>query len=314
MEDFCGKIILENPIVLKYFISAVLKIPVEKLAHVRLMDPFLHRIFSRDKEGILDVLVELEDKRKINIEIQVEKAEYWDRRSIFYLAKLYIKGFRRGGEYRDLKECVNISILDFDYLNTDDYHSIVQLRYGNGKLYSSAIELHVIELRKMKRWQEKYAKEFQQGSEEVLPIVDEYEEEVQEWVRFFSCKTEKEVEELSVQTKNPGIREAIKELLSVNAGELFEARFQEKLKQRRDKVAREDFVRNEGHIEGCIEEHAGVIKAIRKKIQKGFSVHEAAEALEQEETDVSEIYELINQNPQFSDLKIAKIVIDKKKN
>ena len=54
---------------------------------------------------------------------------------------------------------------------------------------------------------------------------------------------------MNAQTKNPGIREAIKELMSVNAGSIFEARFQERLKQKRDKVAREDYVREEGRGE-----------------------------------------------------------------
>ena len=178
--------------------------------------------------------------------------QYWDRRSLFYLAKLYTGKFRRGGNYKDLKSCVNISILDFDYLDTDSYHSTVQLCYGNGKIYSDALELHVIELRKLNRWKEQYMKEKAESPENLQKsepdslVIDEYEQEVQEWVEFFRCKTEKEVNDLNAQTKNPGIREAIKELMSVNAGSIFEARFQERLKQKRDKVAREDYVREEG--------------------------------------------------------------------
>ncbi len=48
--------------------------------------------------------MELNDDTKIDIELQVAQYLYWDRRCLFYLAKMYTENLRAGEEYRKLKE------------------------------------------------------------------------------------------------------------------------------------------------------------------------------------------------------------------
>lgn len=74
--------------VLKYFISVVLEIPVEEIRSVRLLNTFLRRRYRYQKQGILDVLAEMNDNTKINIELQVKAAKEWDKRELFYLGKM----------------------------------------------------------------------------------------------------------------------------------------------------------------------------------------------------------------------------------
>ena len=53
------KELFRNPVIRKYFISVVLNIPVEMIRSTRLLNTYLWRKYRYQKQGILDVLVEL---------------------------------------------------------------------------------------------------------------------------------------------------------------------------------------------------------------------------------------------------------------
>ena len=76
--DYCMKELFRNPVIRKYFISAVLNIPVEAIRSVRLMNIYLWRQYWYQQQRILDVLVELNDDTKINIELQAKAVRNWD--------------------------------------------------------------------------------------------------------------------------------------------------------------------------------------------------------------------------------------------
>ncbi|MDD3218630.1 MAG: hypothetical protein PHC41_07955 [Lachnospiraceae bacterium] len=64
---------------------------------------------------------------------------------------------------------------------------------------------------------------------------------------------------LRLKTRNPGIREAITELMSMNVSEEFQKIRDARLKERRDRLAREDYVRD-----------CGIEIGIEKGIEKGI--------------------------------------------
>ena len=85
--DYCMKELFRNPVIRKYFISVVLNIPVEMIRSTRLLNTYLWRRYRYQKQGILDVLVELNDDTKINIELQVKAVRNWKdahRRDFFW--------------------------------------------------------------------------------------------------------------------------------------------------------------------------------------------------------------------------------------
>ncbi|MDD3252895.1 MAG: Rpn family recombination-promoting nuclease/putative transposase [Lachnospiraceae bacterium] len=67
----------------------------------------------------------------------------------------------------------------------------------------------------------------------------------------------------------------------------------------------------EGRAEGRVEERARMISAMRRKWDKQLSAADAAEALELDEAEVREIYDLIERDPGLSDLEIAKALVQK---
>ena len=78
--DFSFKQLMLNEKVRKYFLSDVLRIPVEQIRTVRLSNPFLWKRYLWQKQGILDVKVELNDNSRVNVELQIRMVRSEERR------------------------------------------------------------------------------------------------------------------------------------------------------------------------------------------------------------------------------------------
>lgn len=90
------------------------------------------------------------------------------------------------------------------------------------------LEIHVVELNKM------------------LSGTDRMDE----WIRLFNAKTEEELEMLEASTNNLGILDAIKEVRIMSLRKNLRLWHEARLKEIRDRDAREDYVRKEGRSEG----------------------------------------------------------------
>ena len=224
--DFSFKQLMQNEEVRKYFISDVLGIPAAEIRSVRLASPFLWKRYSGQKQGILDVRVELNDDRMVNIELQIKMLACWDKRSLFYLAKMFTEELLVGEQYHRLKKCICINLLDFNLDEDPEYHRIYRLRNEKGQEYSDLFEMHVIELGKKLK-----------GTEPV-----------DEWIRLMNVRTEEELEMISA--KNPGLLEAVKEVKVMSLRKGLRALYEAHLREIRDRNARDAFVREEGRAEG----------------------------------------------------------------
>ena len=97
--DFCAKEVIENETVRTHFISDVLEIPLNDIRSVRIINPTLWKRYKNQKQGILDIQMELNDDTKINVEVQLKSKDDWEKRSVFYLA-----GNGGGFEYDKIKD------------------------------------------------------------------------------------------------------------------------------------------------------------------------------------------------------------------
>ncbi|MCM1058546.1 MAG: Rpn family recombination-promoting nuclease/putative transposase, partial [Firmicutes bacterium] len=217
--DFSFKQLMLNEEVRKYFISDVLEIPLGEIRSVRLANPFLWKRYARQKQGILDVRVELNDDSRVNIELQIRMVAQWDKRSLFYLAKMFTEDLLSGERYHKLKKCICINILDFDLNESPAYHRRYKLRDENGEEFSDMFEIHVIELKKQISGDK--------------PLDD--------WIRLFNAETEAELD--MIKTKNPGILEAVKEVKVMSLRKDLRALYEGHMREIRDKYARDDYVR-----------------------------------------------------------------------
>lgn len=250
-HDFSFKQLMLNEEVRRYFISDVLGIPVGEIHSVRLTNPFLWKRYARQKQGILDVRVELNDDSRVNIELQIRMVAHWDKRSLFYLAKMFTEDLLMGERYHKLKKCICINVLDFNLNESPEYHRKYKLRDETGEEFSDMFEIHVIELKKQISGDK--------------PLDD--------WVRLFNAETEAELD--MIKTKNPGILEAVKEVKVMSLRKGLRALYEGHMREIRDRYARDEYVREEGKAEGkaeaileLLEELGAVSEELRKAVME----------------------------------------------
>lgn len=227
-NDFAFKELMHNETIRKYFISAVLGIPLEEIRSVQLENTFLSKLSRKDKLGILDVRVLFNNESKIDIELQIRCINCWDKRSLFYLTKMYTEGFSSGEQYSKLKKCIVIGILDFAADPHPGYHKVHQLRDQEGRLYSDLLELHIIELNKKLMG-----------------------DRLDDWIRLINVKNMEELE--MIKSKNPGIIMAIERLKHMNMSKWMKAWYDMRLKEWRDQKAYEETAMEIGKEKGLAE-------------------------------------------------------------
>jgi predicted transposase/invertase (TIGR01784 family) len=171
-------------------LTAVLR-PEKPIVDVTVLNPELPKDFIDDKGAQLDVLVELEDGRRVDVEMQSQSVPGLRQRALFYWARMYSPQIGRGGSHADLKPCIGVFILAFRELHCARFHSKFQvLEVTDHEPFSPHLELHVLELPKVP--------ELSKVLEEQVALV--------RWGRFLAAESDAEREELAMQ--DPAIREA----------------------------------------------------------------------------------------------------------
>ncbi|AFC72855.1 hypothetical protein MCC_06955 [Rickettsia rhipicephali str. 3-7-female6-CWPP] len=123
----------------------------DQIVEVTLLNPYNPKNFKADKLSILDIKAKSESSKRYNIEIQVTDAADYDKRALYYWAKMYTEQLKEGSDYAALNKTIGIlHILNFTSItDTDKYHNSFQLKeIKSGLVYFKDIELHMIELNK----------------------------------------------------------------------------------------------------------------------------------------------------------------------
>lgn len=224
--DFAFREIMEDAQVRRYFIADVLDIPVEQIMETKLGNTFLRRRFRMQKQGILDVKVYLQDDTRINIEMQLRRQKFWEKRSLYYLSKMYSDVLFVGEGYNKLRRCISIHILDFNLIAGERYHTVYRLRDEQGRDYSDLLELHTIELKKHLCG----------------------EDRVDDWVRLINSRTE---EDLSmIKTKNIGIQRAKQIIQEMSLTDSIRETVTEYRKMKMDRKMEDEYVFEQGRGQG----------------------------------------------------------------
>jgi predicted transposase/invertase (TIGR01784 family) len=109
------------------------------------------------KAGKLDVLAKLADNTKVNIEVQLENQYNMERRSLDYWAWHYIKGIGAGQDYSFLPAVIGINILDFGYIDIQEFHTSFHIYEDRHKDYmlTDALEIHFLDMVRFRRLKDK---------------------------------------------------------------------------------------------------------------------------------------------------------------
>lgn len=244
--DFAFKLLFgdeKNKDILIAFLNAVLKMPEGELQGIELINTELLREFSEDRKGILDVRAKTRQGEQIDIEIQVLDTEFMPERTLFYWSKMYTGQINPGDTYDKLKKCITINIVDFAFLPIKKvYSSFHLLEDETGHKLTDVLEVHFLELPKL--FDDAIPKD------ENDPIVD--------WMMFIDGKSRKVMEMLS--EKNEKIKKAFDILQVISQDEKARMSYEAREAEIRDQQTRLKTAREEGKIEGKIEDVKNLLR------------------------------------------------------
>ncbi len=184
-NDYIFTEAMKDTKVLKGFLMCLTGIEEESIKNITVLPRHLNKDDPAQKLGILDCKLELNNDSIINIELQILCYPYWDSRSLFYISKMLTDQYREGPNgYSNIKRCIHVCILDFNYTDIeDDFYTVYRLRDDEyGLIYTNLLEIHVIQLKKR----------------DAPGVRDKYPR-LHRWTQLFSIKTRKELECMTEQ-------------------------------------------------------------------------------------------------------------------
>jgi len=140
------------------FLNAVLgRTDNDRLVSVEIIDnKNLTADFIGGKTGVLDVRARLHDGSMVNIEVQLRNRGSFEKRSLFYWSREYNKGIGKGDDYIELPAVICVNIIDFELLETENFHAVFHLREDSENLIlTNVLEIHFIDMVKWRRLGEK---------------------------------------------------------------------------------------------------------------------------------------------------------------
>ena len=191
----------ENEKITKAFVEALLD---EKIHKIKINEDknLLSKALDQ-KSGILDLQVDVNDEEKVDVEIQLIERSNLPERLLFYFSKLYLRGIGKGEDYRYAKRVVLIAIIDYDLkIDNKTMETIWKLieKDNPQKILTNKLEIHILELDKVKEEYEKNKKN-----------------EKAQWLLFLDNPNTKEVEE--IMEENEEVKDAVIEVKKLSEDE-----------------------------------------------------------------------------------------------
>ena len=140
-----------NERITKAFLQEILK---EKIDKIELnVNPILRRETIEDKMGVLDVVAKINNKQNVDIEMQMISNEKLPERILYYWARLFSKGIKKGEDYEKLEKTIAILITNekIEKFEKLKYHTEWKIfeKENKKEMLTDKLEIHIIELEKI---------------------------------------------------------------------------------------------------------------------------------------------------------------------
>ncbi len=214
-------------------LNSILKLEEkDKLDKIEVLNPFIRKELLEEKTSILDVKAKTATGELINIEIQLSNKYNMDKRSLFYWSRLYSGQLAVGHDYKELKKTITINIINFNYIDGDNFHKIFHIKEDSSeKILNDDLEIHFVELLKVPK------------------ATKEERDPLQMWVQFLKYENKELLEEYAMA--EPAIKKAINVLdylnKDVDTKELYEIRE----KALKDEISMINGAKLEGKLEAA---------------------------------------------------------------
>jgi predicted transposase/invertase (TIGR01784 family) len=243
----------------------------DQVSEVTLLNPYNPKSFKKDKLSILDIKAKGTEGKRFNIEIQIADEADYDKRALYYWAKLYTEQLKVAQDYSTLSKAIGIHILNFTSIpKAENYHNVFHITEKNeGFTYFEDLELHTIELNK-----------FTDNPNEDLPsIVARVKTSLDMWSAFLTRNDLLKVDTLPQELNNTSLKKAIAVLEVMNFSEEERNFYEDHLKWLRVETNSLKKMRAEGKAEGKAEglaegKNKKAIEIAVKMLSKGKNIEE----------------------------------------
>ena len=166
-------------------------------------NPILRRDKLDDKLGVLDIIAKINNKENCDIELQIVEQENIIERILFYWAKLYTRGIKKGEDYDKLEKAIVILITDKKIKDLEEleYHTewkIIETKTYK-KILTDKLEIRIIQLEKIKE------------------VKEDEKDKLIDWMEFLINPESERVKK--IMEENGAIREAKEKLDKISEDE-----------------------------------------------------------------------------------------------
>ena len=241
----------ENKDLLISFINSVVG-EEDKVSSVTILNPYNPKNFKKDKLSILDIKAENEDGKRFNIEIQISDEADYDKRALYYWAKLYTEQLQVAQDYSTLSKAIGIHILNFTSIpEVKNYHNVFHITEKNsGLAYFKDLELHTIELNKFTN----------NPNEQLSDIINKVKSSLDMWTTFLTRNDLLKADHLPKELNDQNLKKAISVLEVMNFSEDEREAYEDHLKWLRIETNTLKKMRAEGKAEGKAERDIEIAK------------------------------------------------------
>ncbi|GHT01853.1 hypothetical protein AGMMS50276_30820 [Synergistales bacterium] len=240
--------------IIRAFLVAALDIPEEEYDNLKIIDPHLERDSPDDKLGILDVRVQLKNKKIISVEIQVKEIPFMAERVAFSTGRNLSRQISPGQKYSQIAKVITIVITNYDIIDSDDYYHHKFWLYDPEKKVglTNIMEIHTLEMKKLPESTSDNSKE----------------NELIDWLRLIRSERREEIEMLA--TKTPEMEMAVGRLKQLSADEKTRMLYESRELYIMDEMARMEGAEARGEARGRTSGRAegeaiGIAKGEREK-------------------------------------------------
>ena len=198
----------------------------DQVTEITLLNPYNPKKFKKDKLSILDIKAKDMRGHRYNIEIQITDEADYDKRALFYWAKLYSEQLEQAVDYSELRKSIGIHILNFFSIpQSTQYHNVFNLtEKTTGIKYFKDIELHTIELHKFEK-DPTLTKD-----PELKDYLHKVRNSLDRWVLFLTKHNLLKTTELPEEVNDPNIKKALQVLGVLNFSKEEREEYEEHLK------------------------------------------------------------------------------------
>jgi predicted transposase/invertase (TIGR01784 family) len=242
----------------------------DQVSEVTLLNPYNPKSFKKDKLSILDIKAKGTSGKRFNIEIQIADEADYDKRALYYWAKLYTEQLKTSQGYSGLSKAIGIHILNFTSIpKAKEYHNVFNITEKNGGFsYFEDLELHTIELNKFSS----------DTGEELADIVLKVKTSLDMWSAFLTRNDLLKVDNLPKELNDANLKKAINVLEVMNFSEEERNFYEDHLKWMMIEASTikkaEEKAEARGKVEGKAEEK---IKIAKKMLSKNHSISDISD-------------------------------------